>query len=78
MRTVGAYDAKTHLPQLLEAVAKGETITITKRGVAVAVLAPPPAPRPDLAAVIAAMHRLRSGVTTGQTSIREMIEEGRP
>ena len=42
MDTVGAYEAKTHLAQLLERVAKGETITITKHGVAVAVLAPPP------------------------------------
>ena len=42
METVGAYEAKTHLPQLLERVAKGETITITKHGVPVAVLTPPP------------------------------------
>lgn len=28
MKTVGAYDAKTHLPRLLELVAKGEKITI--------------------------------------------------
>ncbi len=42
MDTVGAYEAKTHLPQLLERVAKGETITITRHGVPVAVLAPPP------------------------------------
>ena len=40
METVGAYEAKTHLPKLLERVSKGERITITKHGVPVAVLQP--------------------------------------
>jgi prevent-host-death family protein len=30
--TVGAYDAKTHLPRLLDEVERGETVTITKHG----------------------------------------------
>jgi hypothetical protein len=30
---VGAYEAKTHLPSLLDRVAKGEQITITRHGV---------------------------------------------
>jgi len=38
MTTVGAYEAKTHLPKLLNRVAKGEKIVITKHGVPVAVL----------------------------------------
>lgn len=37
---VGAYEAKTHLPKLLERVARGESITITRRGKAVAELRP--------------------------------------
>ena len=41
MPTVGAYEAKTHLPKLLERVSRGEKITITRHGVAVAVLTPP-------------------------------------
>jgi len=41
METVGAYEAKTHLPKLLERVSKGEQITITKHGVPVALLQPP-------------------------------------
>ena len=41
METVGAYEAKTHLPKLLERVIKGERITITKHGIPVAVLQPP-------------------------------------
>jgi prevent-host-death family protein len=42
MQTVGAYEAKTHLPKLLEQVARGEAITITKHGVPVALLTPIP------------------------------------
>lgn len=37
---VGAYAAKTHLPALLERVARGESITITRRGKPVAELRP--------------------------------------
>jgi prevent-host-death family protein len=78
MRTVGAYEAKTHLPRLLDAVAHGETITITKHGVPVAVLVPPSdAQRPDPGAVIAAIRELRKGMTLGDLSIRDLIEDGR-
>ena len=37
---IGAYEAKTHLPKLLERVARGERFTITKHGKAVAELRP--------------------------------------
>jgi len=40
MRTIGSYEAKTHLPRLLDEVAAGETITITKKGKPVAKLVP--------------------------------------
>lgn len=40
MREVGAFEAKTHLSALLEAVASGESITITRRGKPVAQLVP--------------------------------------
>lgn len=32
MHTVGVYEAKTHLARLLDRVAGGETVTITRRG----------------------------------------------
>ena len=41
METVGSFEAKTHLPQLLERAAKGEEFTITKHGKPVARLVPP-------------------------------------
>ncbi|MBI4322394.1 MAG: type II toxin-antitoxin system prevent-host-death family antitoxin [Chloroflexi bacterium] len=78
MKRIGAYEAKTHLPRLLDQVASGETITITKHGVPVAVLAPPsPARRPDAAGVIGALREFRRGITLGGASLREMIDEGR-
>jgi prevent-host-death family protein len=41
MRTVGSYEAKTHLPRLLDEVASsGEPVTITKNGKPVARLVP--------------------------------------
>lgn len=40
MDTVGAYEAKTHLARLLDRVACGETVTITRRGRPVARLVP--------------------------------------
>ncbi len=40
MRSVGAYEAKTHLSALLDAVERGETIEITRHGKPIARLAP--------------------------------------
>ena len=78
METVGAYEAKTHLPKLLERVMKGERITITKHGVPVAVLQPPdPEKIVDTKSVIAELRKLRNGHALDGLSIREMIEDGR-
>lgn len=74
---VGAYEAKTHLPRLLDEVERGESITITKHGRAVARLVPvkSEAERPDV--VIGALRAARVGVRRGDESVRTMIEEGR-
>jgi len=40
MKTVGAFSAKTHLSDLLDQVARGETFLITKRGKPMASLSP--------------------------------------
>jgi len=78
METVGAYEAKTHLPKLLERVLKGERITITKHGVPVAVLQPPDSEKAvDTKSVIAELRKLRNKHRLDGLSIREMIEEGR-
>ena len=40
MERIGAYEAKTHLPKLLDRVAQGESLTITRHGKPVARLVP--------------------------------------
>ena len=78
METVGAYEAKTHLTQLLERVAKGERITITKHGVPVATLQPADSSkRMPVHDVIDQLKKFRSCHRLDGLSIREMIEEGR-
>ena len=82
MHTFGSYEAKTHLPQLLERVEHGESITITRHGKPVARLVPAVAttPRLDVAAAIAAMAQFQEqeGPTLGgKITIRELINEGR-
>lgn len=78
METVGAYEAKTHLPKLLERVIKGERITITKHGVPVAVLQPPlPSRKTEPKRTIAELRKFREKYTLQGLSIRDMIEEGR-
>ena len=48
MESVGSFEAKTHLPQLLSGWLKARRFTITKHGKPVARLVPPrpPSPRP--------------------------------
>lgn len=40
MREIGAFEAKTHLSELLAAAESGERVTITRRGIPVAELGP--------------------------------------
>jgi prevent-host-death family protein len=79
VETIGSFEAKTHLPQLLERVGKGEEFIITKHGKPVARLVPLQAtkPKPDVRAAVEAMKKFRKGRSLGGVSIREMIEEGR-
>ncbi|MCH6589327.1 MAG: type II toxin-antitoxin system prevent-host-death family antitoxin [Alphaproteobacteria bacterium] len=78
MTKVGAYEAKTHLPRLLEKVRRGERITITKHGVSVAMLVPVEhaAGRP-VADTVSALHRFRRGMRLDGLSLSDLIGEGR-
>jgi prevent-host-death family protein len=80
MESVGSFEAKTHLPRLLERVAQGEEFTITRHGKPVVRLVPAAAskPKPDVKQVIAELKAFSKGNTLGKgLTIREMIEEGR-
>ena len=77
METVGAYEAKTHLTQLLERVAKGERITITKHGVPVATLQPADsAKKKPVREIIDQLKRFRSGHRLDGRTTRERPHTG--
>jgi len=76
---IGAYEAKTRLPEYLRKVREGRRFTITQRGAPVAELVPVGVPRKQRALRAAARMRElmeRSG-DTGEVDIRALIDEGR-
>jgi prevent-host-death family protein len=78
MTKVGAYHAKTHFAALLERVARGERIVITKHGVSVAHLVPPPAgPSLSRDEAIDELLQFRRGRRASRRTVRRWIEEGR-
>lgn len=79
MATVGAFEAKTHLAELLDRVARGEKITITRHGVPAAVLVPVEEKERKLShqEIVEGMRELRKRVKPGKLSVREMVAEGR-
>jgi len=78
MRRIGSYEAKTHLPRLLDEVAKGDEITITKHGVAIAILGPAsPQPARTAHEAITGLRAFRRSHPLNGLSLRELIDEGR-
>jgi prevent-host-death family protein len=78
MATVGAFEAKTHFASLLERVAKGEEIVITRHGTPVARLAPLAGVSPErVRATIVRLKEFSEGQTLSGLSIRDLREEGR-
>lgn len=78
MKTVGAFEAKTHLNELLQRVAKGETIRITRRGVPVANLVPAEeGKKRDVKKIVREIREIRRGASVKGLTIRELINEGR-
>ncbi len=66
-KSVGVHQAKTHLSRLIEDVAAGEEVVITRRGKAVASLGPPPEPAP-----------LRFGIDEGRFVVPEDFDAPLP
>ena len=78
MITVGAFEAKTRLSALLERVAAGEEIVITKHGKPVARLVPEAGrDKARLDAVVAKLRKLRKKTTLGGLSWKALRDEGR-
>jgi prevent-host-death family protein len=77
MRQIGAYEAKTHLPRLLDEVAAGESITITKHGRPVAILVPPRPARTSASSASESLLAFRRTHRLEGVRIRDLIDEGR-
>jgi prevent-host-death family protein len=79
MDSVGAFEAKTHLSDLLDRVRQGETITITRHGVPAAMLVPveETGSKPTHQEVVEGMRALRKRIKPDSMSVREMVHEGR-
>ena len=79
MTSMGFYEARTRLSELLDQVARGKKVLITRRGKPAALLSPPPAEADkDVRQVIRQMKELRRGNLLGKgLSVRDLIDEGR-
>ncbi len=79
MLEIGAFEAKNRLAALLDAVERGEEVTITRRGKPVAKLVrhESAVDRTKAIAAAAEIRAMRKGVTLGGEKIKSLIEEGR-
>lgn len=77
METIGAYEAKTHLPHWLDEVVAGRSLVITRHGQPVARLVPAQPGSASRATVIDKLRQARHGTRLEGDSLREMISEGR-
>lgn len=81
METVGTFEAKTHLSDLLDRVARGESFVITKHGRPIAQLAPIDAATKnrvrERAKAIEALRRYKRHKLPKGVTIRDLIDEGR-
>ena len=82
MASVGSFEAKTKLAELLDRVEAGETVVITRRGRPVAQLVPvrPDDERERRRALVEAIKRWRVGKDRGAkpgATIAELIKAGR-
>lgn len=75
MSEVGAYEAKTRFSELLERAARGERITVTRRGERVAYLIPAGVDRSP-AETVNELREFRKTHTFGG-DLRATVEEGR-
>ena len=77
MQTIGSYDAKTHWSAILEKVAAGDEIVITKRGKALARLIPEIEPyKLDGGVILDKMKKIRAGVKLDGLNWKTLRDEG--
>lgn len=76
---IGAYEAKTKLPELLRQVQAGKRFTITNRGKAIADLVPSEAQakKDPAAAIDQFLAFMKQNPVRARLDIKALIEEGR-
>ncbi len=76
---IGAYEAKTKLPELLRQVQAGKRFTITNRGKAIADLVPTEAQatKDPSAAIDQFLAFMKQNPVRARVDIKALIEEGR-
>lgn len=79
MQEIGAFEAKNRLGSLLDSVAQGEEIVITRHGKAVARLVPvvPSFDRDKARQTARNLLEASRGITLGGLSLKELVNEGR-
>ena len=79
MDSVGTFEAKTHLSELLDRVNQGERITITRHGVPAAMLVPVERTGGRLThgEIVDGMRALRKKIKRDSISVREMVHQRR-
>lgn len=78
MKSIGLFEAKQKLSELVDRASSGESIGITRRGKLAAILAPAQT-NVDLRQVFARIEKIRNSVKPlpkGMT-VKDLIEEGR-
>jgi prevent-host-death family protein len=74
MKTVGAFEAKTHLSEMLAQVARGESFLITKRGKPMATLSPVSLAKKQGPKDAILAFRRRFAKSLKPTSLKEILE----
>ena len=78
MDTIGTFEAKTHLTQLLDRVAAGEEITITRHGTPIARLVPVnQTSQRQVRESITKLKEFSKSQTLAGLKIKDLINEGR-
>ena len=79
MREIGAFEAKNRLGTLLDWVANGEEVLITRHGKPVARLVPavPGFDREKASRAAAGLLEASRGATLGGLKIKDLVNEGR-
>jgi prevent-host-death family protein len=77
MKTIGLFEAKQKLSELVERASEGEQIGITRRGKLAAMIVPAQSKR-SVKEIFADIEEIRKSVNRSKRfTIKELIEEGR-